>query len=225
MIETLDKNIGKLLQSIRDLGLEKKTLIIFASDNGGVHWPSRQVLPETSVTSNNPLRGGKATIYEGGTRVPCVVYWPGITKPGAVSEQVVSSIDWYPTLLEIAGIKAKQGQEFDGISIVPALKGKLLKRKAIYCHFPQGDGCFAEGHQPSTYVREGDWKLIRFFCDNPDQSDRFELYNVKNDIGEQIGLINRFPGKTHHLKKMINRFLQDTKAVVPIPNPHYNTSK
>lgn len=225
MIETMDKNVGKIFQAVKDLGLEKNTLIVFVSDNGGIHYPSRQVLLDTPVTSNDPLRGGKATIYDGGTRVPCIVYWPGVTKPGTVSEQVISSVDWYPTLLEITDTKCQPSQKFDGISIVPALKGKSLKRKAIYCHYPQGDGIFTEGYQPSTYVREGNWKLIRFFCDNPDQSDRFELYNIKDDIGEQINLMDKFPRKANRLKKMIDQFLEDTEAVIPVPNPNYHASK
>lgn len=221
MVETLDHNIGRLLNTIREMGIEQNTIIVFSSDNGGVHWPSKQVMPGIPVTSNYPLRGGKATIYEGGTRVPCIVYWPGVTKPGSVSHEIISSVDWFPTILQMTGVKPLTGQKFDGISITPAFKGKAIKRNAIYCHFPQGDGIFTVGHQPSTYVRSGDWKLIRFYCDNPDQSDRYELFNVKKDIGEKVNLLNKNHRKAGELKKLIDDFLTETTAVVPVPNIHY----
>lgn len=222
MVETLDNNVGKLLRAVRESGLDNHTIIVFLSDNGGIHWPSRQVLPDVPVTSNSPLRGGKATIYDGGTRVPCIVYWPGVTRAGTASDQLISSIDWYPTLLEMAHISPDTIQKPDGISIVPALQGRSLGRNTIYCHFPHGDGLFTQGHQPSTYVREGDWKLIRFYCDNADQTDRFELYNLTTDPGETVDLIHQHPEKVRHLKNLINRFLIETEAVVPIPNPKYH---
>ena len=221
MVETMDDNVGKLLRTLSRLGLEKNTIIVFCSDNGGIHYFSKQVLPDVPVTSNAPLRAGKATIYEGGTRVPCIVYWPEVTQPGAVSEEMISSIDWYPTLLEMTKIPARPGQKFDGISFVPALKGKTLARDTLYCHFPQGDGLFTVGHQPSTYVIQKQWKLIRFYCDNPDQSDRFELYNLQDDIGETKDLSRQMPGKVAEMAKLISQFLIDSEAVVPVKNPHY----
>jgi len=181
MIETLDTNVGRLIKAIDQAGLTDDTIIIFFSDNGGIHWPSRQCYPELPVTSNSPLRGGKATIYEGGTREPCIVIWPGVIEPGSKSEQIISSIDFYPTIMGMINAKPGREQHFDGISIVPALKGERLAREAIFCHFPHGQAV-RPGFQPSTYVRKGDWKLIRFYADGPRQKDRFEFYNLAEDI-------------------------------------------
>lgn len=222
MVETMDANVGKILKAVQEQGLDENTIVIFCSDNGGYHWQSRQIKNNTNVTSNLPLRGGKATIYEGGTRVPCIVKWPGRTKSGAVSTELISSIDWYPTLLELVGGKVAIAK-FDGISIRPALMGKPLPRNALFCHFPHGDPTneIGAGHQPSTSVRQGDWKLIRFYCDAPDQSDRFELYNLKNDPGEMNNLVATYPTKVTGMKPLIDRFLRDTEAVIPVKNPGY----
>lgn len=221
MIETLDTNVGRIVKTIDRLGLAENTVIVFFSDNGGIHWPSKQCYPDIPVTSNSPLRGGKATIYEGGTREPCIVVWPGVAEPGSKSEQVISSIDFYPTILAMTGARAREGQKCDGISIVPALKGKKLQRDAIYCHFPHGPAN-REGFQPSTYVRKGDWKLIRFYADGPQQKDRYELYNLAQDIGEKNNLAPKNPQTVKELDTLITRFLEETQAVVPKANPAYN---
>ncbi|MBL7152174.1 MAG: sulfatase-like hydrolase/transferase [Phycisphaerae bacterium] len=221
MIETLDANVGRITKTIDELGLTDNTIIVFFSDNGGIHWPSKQCYPDVPVTSNSPLRGGKATIYEGGTREPCIIIWPGVVRPGSTSEQIISSIDFYPTILEMIRARPKPGQNFDGISIVPALNGRRLARDTIFCHFPHGPAN-REGFQPSTYVRKGDWKLIRFYADGPDQTDRYELYNLADDIGEKNDLAKEYPQKVKELDAMIDRFLEDTQAVVPKANPAYD---
>lgn len=223
MIETLDANIGRVIKAIDELGLAENTIIIFFSDNGGIHWPSEQCYPGVPVTSNKPLRGGKATIYEGGTREPCIIIWPGVVEAGSKTEQVISSIDFYPTILEMIGVERKQEQHFDGISIVPALKGRRLARDTIFCHFPHGPAV-RPGFQPSTYVRKDDWKLIRFYADGPEQSDRYELYNLAEDIGEKNSLAEKHPQKVKELAALIDQFLRDTQAVVPRANPTYNSN-
>ena len=111
-----------------------------------------------------------------------IVVWPGHVRPGSQSDAIVQSIDFHPTLLEMAGLQAAAGQKFDGISIVPALKGEPLAREAIFSHFPHYTP--AAGNIPGTWVRKGDWKLIRVWCDGPNQTDRFELYNLVEDVGE-----------------------------------------
>jgi hypothetical protein len=225
MIETLDDNVGRLLQAIDDLGLRENTAIVFFSDNGGIHWLWAEGRPEfgypdTPITSNAPLRGGKATIYEGGTRVPCVVVWPGVVRPGSRSATPVSSIDWYPTILDMIGSAPAPGQTFDGVSLRPALRGRPLSRDTLFCHFPHGNAP-RPGFQPSTSVRRGDWKLIRFYADNDDLSDRFELYNLADDIGESRDLAAAMPRKVQELNREIDAFLERTEAVVPVPNPDY----
>ena len=121
-----------------------------------------------------------------------IVIWPGHVKPGSKSDAIVQSVDFHPTLLEMAGLKPAPEQKFDGISIVPALAGKPLDREAIFCHFPHYTP--AANNIPGTWVRKGDWKLIRVWCDGPNQSDRLELYNLVDDIGETRDLSAKYPG-------------------------------
>jgi arylsulfatase A-like enzyme len=140
-------------------------------------------------------------------------------KPGSHSEELISSIDWYPTILDMLEIRRKPDQHFDGQSFVPALKGKRLGRDTVFCHFPHYID--ATSAIPATYVRKGDWKLIRLYCDNDDQSDRFELYNLKDDISEEHNLADKHPEKVMELNALISKFLKDTNAAVPKPNPDY----
>ncbi len=218
MIETLDDCVGKLLNTVKELGIENETIIIFFSDNGGNMYDR---VDGVTPTSNYPLRGGKATIYEGGTRVPMIVVWPGVVKPDTTSDAMISSIDFYPTVLEMAGVKPKSDQIIDGINLVPFLKGKSKKvHDEIFCHFPHSVP--ATENIASTSVRKGDYKLIKFYADNPDQSDRFELYNLKKDIGEKNNLAEKYPDIVKKLDKLIVRHLKDTNAIVPTANPKYD---
>ena len=216
MVESLDDGVGTLLSVIDEVGIADETIIVFFSDNGGMVHRFNAGVP---VTSNAPLRSGKSSIYEGGIREPMIVAWPPLVEAGSRSDAIVQSIDFYPTLLELTGVPAREGQSFDGVSIVPALRGKPLERDAIFVHIPQYTP--ATLHRPSTSVRRGDWKLIRFFCDGPDQQDRHELYNLAEDIGETTDLAGQEPDIVGELSALIDRFLSDTEAVVPKPNPRY----
>jgi arylsulfatase A-like enzyme len=214
MVESLDDAVGTLTRTLDELHLAEKTIVIFFSDNGGNMY--NRVEGETP-TSNFPLRGGKATIYEGGTREPCFVVWPGVVKAGSVNDTVIQSIDLYPTILEMLGLAAQPGQALDGTSIVPLLKGGRIDREAIFCHFPHYTP--ATGAKPSTYVRQGDWKLIRFFADSDDQTDRFELYNLAEDLGESQNRAEEFPEQVRRLDALVSRHLEEIGACVPRPNP------
>ncbi len=217
MIRSLDESLGRLLDTLDRLGIADDTVILFFSDNGGNMY---NVVEGRPPTNNAPLRGGKATIYEGGTREPCVVVWPGVVEPASRCAEVISSIDWYPTLLEMAGLAPKTGQILDGTSIVPLLKGAgRLGREAIFCHFPHYMP--ATGNLPATYVRKGDWKLIRLYGEGPDRASAYELYNLKDDIGETTNLAQRNPEKVKELDDLIERHLADIGALVPVPNPNY----
>ena len=216
MIEVMDQNIGRVIDELDRLGLIDDTIIVFTSDNGGNMY---NTVDETTPTSNAPLRNGKGNIHEGGVRVPLMVVWPGVVRPGSRSGEVVTSVDYYPTLLDILGLAPPRGTLLDGISIVPALKGGRLDRQAIFCHFPHYVP--ATGNLPSTSVRQGDWKLIRFFCDGPQQEDRYGLYNLAEDIGEQDNLAGSMPAKVAELSRLVERHLEDTKALVPFKNPAY----
>jgi len=173
-----------------------------------------------TVTSNFPLRGGKATIYDGGTRVPCVVSWPGKTKPGSKTEAFLTSTDWYPTLLEMMQIPKPAKLTFDGMSQVPALLGKPGPRESITCFVPSYYS--RPGTIPSTYIRRGDWKLIRFHGDGPQRADRFELYNLAMDIGETKDLAAAKPVLVEELNTEMSAYLARTEALLPLPNPAYN---
>ncbi len=229
MVQCLDDAVGRIVKAVDETGIADRTVIVFFSDNGGVYWTSDRLeqpfeqWKDVPITGNAPLRGGKATIYEGGTRVPCMVIWPGVTKAGSTNESIIQSVDFCPTLLEILGAEAPKGHAFDGHSFTAALKGKPHDRGPLLCHFPHETP--KTGTIPSAYVRVGDWKLIRFFCDNEDKTDRFELYNLAQDLSEKNDLAGKMPEKVKELNPLIDRFLQDTKAVVPKPNPAYRAAK
>lgn len=209
-------------------GLMDNTIIVFTSDNGPVIGSkTRNMEPgygHIPIGSAYPLRGGKATIYEGGSRVPLIINWPGVTQANTFNTQaIVQSIDFFPTLGEMCGLGADAFGPLDGESFVPAIKGEPFDRDTIYCHFPHIIG--KDGPPPSSYVRQGDWKLIRFYADNPDQSDRLELYNLAQNIGETCDVSAENPEKTAHLNALLDQWLVQSGAVVPIPNPNYRRGK
>lgn len=175
------------------------------------------------MTSNAPLRGGKASIYEGGTREDCVVVWPGAVQPGSRSDEIIQSIDFYPTLMEVLGVQPRQEVKYDGVSIVPALKQTgHLEREAIFCHYPHNTP--ASQQLPAVYVRRGDWKLIRFFHDGPNFAHRYELYNLRDDLSETKNLADANPALVKELDALIEGFLVDSKAVLPKVNRAYAPS-
>lgn len=219
MVETLDANVGRLLDALDRLQLTNDTLVVFTSDNGGNMYNEVEGAPPTS---NAPLRSGKGNAYEGGCRVPLIVSWPGVVEAGSVSHEISSTVDWFPTILDITGRSAPADQVLDGTSLLPALRGEQLERDAIFCHFPHY--VKATGNRPVTWVRQGDWKLLRFFADNDDLTDRLELYNLRNDPGESDDLARREPERARSLNALISSHLAATKALVPAPNPAYRRS-
>jgi arylsulfatase A-like enzyme len=230
MIHSLDDAVGTLVKTLDENGLTEKTLIVFFSDNGGVNWSGNKcadgvpadiadALADVPTTSNAPLRGGKASIYEGGTREPCLVVWPGMVSAGE-TDAMIQSIDFYPTLAEIAGAALPQGQAMDGRSFLPVLLGKsAIHRDAIYGFFPHNTP--KSGQVPAASVRRGDWKLIRFFHDGAQQQDRHELYNLKDDLGETTDLAGRETQTAAELSALLDEFLKDTDALVPGRNPQW----
>jgi arylsulfatase A-like enzyme len=221
MIESMDDAIGTLLNALDRLGLADKTIIIFTSDNGGNMYDE---IDGTTPTSNAPLRGGKATLFEGGTRVPCVIAWPGVTVGGSRSEAIIQSEDYYPTLLAGLELEAAPGQLFDGINILPALKGGQLDREAVFQYFPHDPGV-PDWLPPAVSVHCGDWKLIRIFHGGDHGAHRYLLYNLREDLGEQHNLAIHQPERVHHLDSLIEGFLAKTQAVVPIPNSAFDPTK
>jgi len=218
MIESLDQSVGRVLDEIERLGIADRTIVIFTSDNGGnmYNFPGGE-----SATNNSPLRGGKANIYEGGVRVPLLVDWPGVTAAGTTNDAVVSSIDYFPTILDMLGLDAPADLKFDGDSFVSVLKGETPNGdRPIFCHFPHYTP--ATGNLPCTSVRQGKWKLIRFYADGPDQKNRHELYDLSVDIGEANDLSADNPELVAQLDALIDGHLEATEALIPIANPAYN---
>ena len=174
MVESVDDSVGRILRKLKTLNLADNTVVMFMSDNGGL-WPQ--------ATSNAPLRAGKCYPYEGGIREPLIIKWPGMTKIGTTCSVPVSSIDFYSTLLEIAGVA--QPNKVDGVSLVPLLKQTgTIQRDALYWHYPHYWGGVPSRVQPYGVVRAGDWKLVEFYEDM-----RVELYNLKDDLSEARDLV------------------------------------
>jgi arylsulfatase A-like enzyme len=226
MVKSLDDGIGRLLQAVDDAGIADNTLIVFYSDNGGYAYPPRATEPkgyaDIPATSNHPLRSGKASLYEGGTREPFLFAWPGKAKAGATSDILFQSVDFYPTLLSLVGIKPRAGLQLDGHDQSEALLGGASPRDRVFCHFPHGNAARdseMDGYYAGTYVRKGDWKLIRFYARNDDGSDDLELYDLKNDVGERHNLAKEKPELVKELNALITGFLKDTEAVIPKLNP------
>ncbi|MEM8494437.1 MAG: sulfatase [Planctomycetota bacterium] len=222
MIEILDQNMGKLFDHLDALGIADDTVVVFTSDNGGNMYDRPNDLPPTN---NAPLRAGKGNIYEGGVRVPTIVRWPGVTPVGQTTDAVTVSPDWVPTLLEAAGITPTvigTSQVLDGVSILPVLKGETtgFERGPIVMDFPHNVP--ATEQLACVAVRDGDWKLIRYYHDTPGQNDhRYELYHLGDDIGEEVNLADARPDIVAQLAQALDQYVAETGAVEPIANPRF----
>lgn len=211
MVETLDTSVGQLLKALEDSGQAKDTIVVFFSDNGGVRYQAKRPKP---VTNNAPLRAGKGHLYEGGIREPLMIRWPGVTRAGTVIHDPVSSVDFVPTLCEAAGANFPK---IDGVSIRPLLEGRRIPERPLFWHYPHYSD---QGGKPSGAVRLGDWKLIEFYEDN-----RLELYNIKDDIGEQRNLINRETARAKKLHGLLADWRQSVSASMPRRNPGYDPAR
>ncbi|MBI9019363.1 MAG: sulfatase [Phycisphaerae bacterium] len=210
MVQSVDESIGRLTQTLKELDLEDNTIIIFMSDNGGL-----TTLPNNpGPTSVLPLRAGKGWCFEGGIREPMIIRWPKVVKPGATCSTPVISMDFYPTMLEMAGLPLMPKQHIDGKSIVPLLKQSgNIDREALYWHYPHYHG---SGHRPSSAIRMDNYKLIHFYED-----DHVELYNLKDDMGERKDLAKPKPDIAKKLKNKLQGYLKSVNANFPAKNPDY----
>ncbi|SDL50037.1 Arylsulfatase A [Kriegella aquimaris] len=202
MVESMDMAVGKILGELNDKGIADNTVVIFFSDNGGLS------TSEGIPTANSPLRAGKGWLYEGGIREPAIIKWPGTIKPGMVSDATITSMDFYPTILEMTGQPLRPDLHIDGRSLVPLLKGETNKlHEVTYYHYPHHSN---QKGSPSSAIRDGDYKLIVFLNEN-----RFELYNLKNDIGERHNLAPKLPELTNHLYKKLYEWWEEVDAKFP----------
>jgi arylsulfatase A-like enzyme len=218
MIASIDESVGRVLKTLDQLGLAEDTLVIFASDNGGVGGYVREGIKSAGgITDNAPLRGGKGMLYEGGIRVPYIFRWTGKVPPGSTCEEPINSVDLYPTLLELGGGQAPAKAPLDGVSYLRLLtsggQGKL-DRDALYWHFPGylGAGPGAWRTTPAGAVRVGDWKLLEFF-----ETGKIELYNLRDDPSEKNDLATANPGRAAELHATLVAWRKDVKAPMPLP--------
>jgi arylsulfatase A-like enzyme len=216
MIASVDESVGRILATLDEHGLAENTLVIFSSDNGGVGGYRRAGLEKDGVTDNAPLRGGKGMLAEGGVRVPYVFRWKGKIAPGRMEATPIISVDLYPTLVELAGATPPADQPLDGVSCAALLtEGKPLAREAIFWHFPGylGAGRGLWRTTPGGAVRVGDWKLIEYFEDGG-----LELYNLKDDVGEQHNLAASETEMAQRLREKLNAWRKTVNAPMPTAN-------
>lgn len=237
MIEHIDNSTGRIMQKLKSLGLDEKTIVIFYSDNGGcitenkypgiedelmpMIVPSKRDIYKDSplsyvVTSNTPLRSQKGSVYEGGIREPLIVRWPGKVRAGTVSGTPVTSVDFFPTLVELAGGKLPAKQILDGKSMVPEWMGRdAPEERAIFWHYP-----VYHHDVPAGAIRKGRWKLIENM-----ESGTLSLYNLDIDISETTDLSKLYPEKTTELKNLLHNWQKEVKAEFPKPNPKFDEAR
>ena len=203
MVQSVDESVGRVLRKLEQLGLDNDTIVIFMSDNGGLSTVARE-----GPTCNLPLRAGKGWLYEGGVREPMIIKWPGVVRPGSVCQEPVISTDFYPTMLEMAGLPLRPKQHVDGVSLTGLLRGTgTLRPRALYWHYPHYHG---SGNRPSGMIRAGDHKLIEWYEDG-----KVELYNLKEDRGEKRDLAAVQPDKARELRQMLHAWRAEVGAKMP----------
>lgn len=218
MITKMDQGIGKILDELDALGLKENTLVVFSSDNGGI----------CATSSQQPYRAGKGSYFEGGTRVPLVVRWPGAVAPDSTCTVPVIGIDFYPTFLQAAGLPVPPGKQLDGESLLPLLTGRgTFPERTLFWHFPiyleNYAGARDESHdalfrtRPGSALRQGKWKLHEYFEDGS-----VELYDLEADLGERRNVAAQFPEKADELVAQLRKWRKATNAPVPVElNPEY----
>jgi arylsulfatase A len=205
MVESIDDSVGRIVGTLEELKLSDRTMVIFTSDNGGF----------ARATNNAPLRANKGSNYEGGLRVPVIFKWPGAIAPGSVSDELVSSMDYYPTILAATGNPMRPAQHRDGVDLTPLLKGEGgLDREAIFWHYPH----YNRHPQsfPASVIRKGKWKLIEVL-----DTGGLELYNLESDLGETANLAKKQPEIAQELYAELERWREDIGADPMRPNPEY----
>ncbi|MDA7500221.1 sulfatase-like hydrolase/transferase, partial [bacterium] len=231
MVEHVDDSVGDIMQAIEELGLAEHTIFIFYSDNGGVDnrfdnipllaGKGKAAYPEGHpltyiATSNAPLRTGKGALYEGGIRVPLIVRWPGKVPSGSTSEALVSSVNFYPTFLELVQGTAPAKQVLDGFSMLPALtENKFDSEREIFTHYP-----IFHHEEPMSALRKGDWKIVENLV-----SGEFELFNLRYDVNEMTDLKFSYSEKTAEMRAALSKWQSDSNAMNPVANPGFDPNR
>ncbi|MGK6352006.1 sulfatase [Parapedobacter sp. DT-150] len=208
LVESMDEAVGVVLDALDELGLAGNTIVVFTSDNGGVS------AGDAFSTSNLPLRGGKGYQFEGGLREPYFIKAPGMTHGGARCDVPVTGTDFYPTLLELANAPLRPDAHTDGVSLIPLLRGGTLTERPLIWHYPHYGN---QGGEPSSIIREGDWKLIHYYEDGHE-----ELYNVRTDLEEQHDVAGNHPGRVSELHTRLFDYLNAVGARYPTADPTYD---
>lgn len=210
LVETMDDAVGVVLRALDDLGLAENTIVIFTSDNGGV------AAGDSFSTSNLPLRAGKGYQFEGGIREPYFIKVPGLTKGGERCDVPVTGTDFYPTILKLVGEKLRPEEHTDGVNLVPLLKGGHIQERLLFWHYPHYGN---QGGEPSSVIRDGDWKLIHYYEDGHD-----ELYNLHHDLQETTDLSGNYPDKARELHAKLFDYLNKAGARYPEKDPKYDSA-
>jgi arylsulfatase A-like enzyme len=206
MIESMDQSVGRIMDALDRLQLAEDTILIFTGDNGGL----------MSSTDNSPARVGKGSAYEGGVRVPLIVRYPRAVKPGSTSDAPVMSIDFVPTICELAGAETPAG--VDGISLARLLReGVAPAREELFWHYPH---YHPGGATPYGAIRRGDWRLVEFYED-----DRVELYDLAADEGERTDWAAKDPERARSMRDRLHAWRAEVGAQMPTPNPDYDPKK
>jgi arylsulfatase A-like enzyme len=217
MVARMDAAVGRVLDELATLGLAENTAVVFFSDNGGLDAvQDEKTNKRVTATSNLPYRGGKSQCYEGGIRVPLIIRWPGVTRPGSVCDVPVISNDLYPTFLAMAGLPLRPEQHLDGLSLAPLLAGgDNLPRDTLYWHYPH-----YQTLPPHSAIRHGDWKLVKHYEDGG-----AELFDLAQDPGEKSDLAAQHPEKVRQMEEWLAAHLKAIGAQMPAPNPDHKPGK
>ena len=217
MVASLDQSVGRILDRLERHNLSSNTLVIFTSDNGGL---TQRYGKHDGFTENLPLRRGKGSAYEGGVRVPTIIRWPAVTEAGSECDEPIMTIDYYPTLLEIAGAKGdvSHNESLDGRSVTPLLRDPTAELdRDLFWHYPH---YHAGGDSPYSAIRSRNWRLIEFHEDK-----RLALYDLSNDIAEATDLAIKNPDRVAELKFKLAAWRTRVKAQMPITNPNYDPTR
>ena len=206
LVESMDDAIGHVLNTLDELGLDENTIVVFTSDNGGV------AAGDAFATSNKPLRAGKGYQFEGGIREPYFIKVPWM-EGGRKIDTPVSGTDFYPTILDLVGAKLKPEEHNDGLSLLPLLEGKTIEQRPLVWHYPHYGN---QGGEPSSIIREGEWKLIHYYEDG-----REELYNLKTDVEETTDLAGDKPEVVKEMSEKLFAYLNEVGAKFPEKDPEY----
>lgn len=209
VIETLDDTVGRLMAKLDALKLADRTIVIFTSDNGGLHVPEG---PHARITHNTPYRAGKGFLYQGGLRIPLIVRWPGVIAPGSVTDAPVVNTDWLPTLLELAGRPVPPG--LDGVSFASLLTGGPAPARSLFWHFPHYNN---QGGRPSGAMRDGPWMLVEFY-----DEEEVELYDLAADIRETKNLAAEQPDRAAKMRAALAAWRTSVGAQSNRPNPDFD---